>query len=149
MQRLLLSGVCWVARWETQLARKYWIYLSAIIGLAVIATALAFNWGYSTGIRESLRISARSDVLQNLNIARHLHENAHRDALSGVDARINLSVMEISQLSSKASQGEKAEDSKVLAAVAKFRQKFPDTSGETGLSPSSDHVRDVLAPYAK
>jgi hypothetical protein len=132
-----------------QLPRKYWIYFSAIIGFAAIAATVAFNWGYSAGIRESLGISARSDVLQNLNIARHLHENAQRDALSGVDARINLSVMEISQLSSKASPGERAEDSKVLAAVAKFRQKFPDTSGDTGISPSSDHVRDVLAQYAK
>jgi hypothetical protein len=84
------------------MTRKYWLLLSAIIGFATITITIVFKWGYSAGIRESLRISARSDVLQNLNIARHLHENAQRDALSGVDARINISVMEISQLSSRA-----------------------------------------------
>jgi hypothetical protein len=131
------------------MTRKYWLSISSIIVVVAIATTIAFNWGYSAGIRESLRVSARSDVLANLNIARHLHENAQRDALAGVDGRINLAVMEVAQLSNKPSARANTEDSRVLAAVAKFRQKYPDTSGESGISPSSDHVRDVLAPYAR
>jgi hypothetical protein len=129
--------------------RKSWLYTVLTVALAAISATVAFMWGSTAGARQSLLVAARSTVLVDIHVAKYLHEDAQRDALSAIDARINSSIMEIAQLSSGATPGSKTEDSAVLVAVAKFRQKYPDTSGASGISPSSDHVRDLLSPYAK